>query len=553
ILPDIEVLQGLKVEFYYQTDKIYKVVVKNHEYWVYLFSTNPYKSKDTYILNQYPIRDFTLSKLFYTEVVNYSHYAYNSNFEGDWIEKLFHKNDSYQTPVVFNPMRNKGNSDINTENLLVKQRLITNLLNPIQEEDFDFRILGENLIATKIKLRSKPRKDRVLLYEKRDEWFSLSKFKSSYIDELINRLFIIFFEGEISFEFKFYDPNIYRNARAYILYKLISITIKYNEYKNFFLRGKKEFNEKRLEDYFRLLKNDNSHITFKLKQTLNFLYYQHLKIKVGQNLAISKLSEIIERVRKQHKNLSIIDLIPPPIFDFEIILNNKDQEEDISFSTLSSGEKQLVYSVSSILYHLINLDSVSSNKVQYKNINIVLEEIELYFHPNMQRKYISYLLNSIKNIKLKNIQSINIQFITHSPFVLSDIPSTNIMFLKVNGNNAIQEFNKKKTFGANIHDLLADNFFFDEKIYIGKFAMLKISEIIKEINQYKDRRDRKVTVDNNLIPQERIEYLKKFIHMIDERILKLKLAEMLSEVLGEDDLYNNLIDREIEYLKSRKR
>lgn len=64
---------------------------------------------------------------------------------------------------------------------------------------------------------------------------------------------------------------------------------------------------------------------------------------------------------------------------------------------------------------------------------------------------------------------------THSPFILSDIVSENILYLndgqakKVEGN----------TFGANYYDLLYDSFFF-EKNSIGEVATHVISDMIKD-------------------------------------------------------------------------
>jgi len=70
--------------------------------------------------------------LFYTIVDNYSIYSYNSRIfakESDaydcWINGVFHKNDSYQTPIVLNPMRTEGNFDINKELDLCRQRLMS--------------------------------------------------------------------------------------------------------------------------------------------------------------------------------------------------------------------------------------------------------------------------------------------------------------------------------------------------------------------------------------------------------------------------------------------
>jgi len=66
--------------------------------------------------------------IFYTISVNYSHHSLNSLVIGEWINSLFHKNDGYRTPLVINPMRTKGNFDINREMSLVKYRLLSNLL-----------------------------------------------------------------------------------------------------------------------------------------------------------------------------------------------------------------------------------------------------------------------------------------------------------------------------------------------------------------------------------------------------------------------------------------
>lgn len=71
--------------------------------------------------------------LFYTIVSNYSLYSYNSrdyldeNEESDspWIDGIFHKNDSYQTPVVINPHRMNGVINVNKERDLCRQRLMT--------------------------------------------------------------------------------------------------------------------------------------------------------------------------------------------------------------------------------------------------------------------------------------------------------------------------------------------------------------------------------------------------------------------------------------------
>lgn len=71
------------------------------------------------------------NRLFYSLVVNYSLYSYNSNLfayetpnAGSWLDGLFHKNDSYQTPLVISPMRTGGNINVNKELDLSIQRLM---------------------------------------------------------------------------------------------------------------------------------------------------------------------------------------------------------------------------------------------------------------------------------------------------------------------------------------------------------------------------------------------------------------------------------------------
>lgn len=550
IISDIEEVKGIHLDFYIEKDKrIFKINILNTDFKVYEFTGN----ENHKTLNTIEIEKFKLTDLFYTEVINYSHYAYNNRIEGDWIQKLFHKNDSYQTPVVFSPMRTSGNTDINKENELVKQRLITNLLNPSKsDKEFDFRKIGDNLIANEIILKLKSEKIKILYNIKLNEWFNINDYiKPKERKAILHIAYQIFFEIE-DFGLKELniENNIYRRIESYVVYKLISITYKYSEYEVFFNQKTRRFNDdisderdNNLENYLMTLKNDNSHITFKLKKTLNYLHYNHIPFNKNIPIELDVLSENISNIRNTNLKEKIIDLIPPPIFSLEILLKNKNNDS-INFSLLSSGEKQFVYSISSILYHLKNLDSVSDNKTQYKNINIVFEEIELYFHPNLQRKFIDELLKSIDRLQLENITSLNIIFVTHSPFILSDIPSNNVMFLNVEKGKSLQELEKKKTFGANIHELLMSNFFFDESVFIGEFSKNKIEEIIKELNSVNEK---------SKLTQERKEYINKFISTIDEKIIRTKLREMLYEVSANDKDDYNWIDKEIEYLTNLRK
>jgi hypothetical protein len=175
--------------------------------------------------------------------------------------------------------------------------------------------------------------------------------------------------------------------------------------------------------------------------------------------------------------LDTIEFLPPPIFKVKIDLVDSFNKK-VEFETLSSGEKQMIFSQNSLFYHLRNLESVNNKfdkqKIQYQNINIILDEIELYFHPEYQRKYIKRLIIGIEDLDLVNIKNISLIFSTHSPFILSDIPSLNV--LKLSNGNPNLDNETDKTFGANIYDLLKDNFFLDG--FIGEFAFKKSFELL---------------------------------------------------------------------------
>lgn len=98
------------------------------------------------------LRDEHRQKLFYTLVVNYALYSYNSlhfafesKGDGCWLDGLFHKNDSYQTPLVINPMRTNGNININKEQDLSVQRLMAIFTDAGEEKEQ--RIVSEGIEA----------------------------------------------------------------------------------------------------------------------------------------------------------------------------------------------------------------------------------------------------------------------------------------------------------------------------------------------------------------------------------------------------------------------
>jgi len=425
--------------------------------------------------------NFTFRHFFYSIYINYSHYAYNSTeLNTDWLTPLFHKQDGYQIPVLMTPMRTKGNFDINLETNLTKSRLLSNLLLP---ESKKFRQLSEAGEAIELEVGLKVNKRK---------YYPDQNVKQ--IKKIIAKVFSVDFDEELLGVEPHYQ-DVWDAAIEYVLNKLFSIL---DQNPKIYERFQELLDSEGLEDDHPLLKeflgelnDDDTHITYKLKQTINFLRNYNkaekcitkLKDKKLYKISLDDWSKYIDdrKVKIEERILHI----PPSIFDIDIrikpIKEEGKEKKDFSFQELSSGEKQLIYSVNAILYHLKNIDSVNwENREAYRNVNLVLEEIELYAHPEYQREFISYLLDAIDRMPFRGrsisrgIRNINMIFITHSPFILSDIPSQNILYLKKG--DPQYEKNENKSLGANIHELLTHNFFL--KSTMGEFVEKKCKEII---------------------------------------------------------------------------
>jgi hypothetical protein len=523
---DLEFIPSLKAELFFEHVELYKIVVDNDNISIYQYE----KQEDNYINPRLmSIDEFDLNHLFYTIAVNYSQHSLNCLHLGSWLNALFHKNDAYQTPIVIEPFRKDGNVDINRQSDLVKQRLLANLLEfeVDKEEQYSFRRLTEYYKAVSLKLKFNNKKlfytenkirkiSGTFIYKDDDIKIKYMFYRNSYkeILEKLYRRFDLQREVEVDFLSSFGRYTFEQKVDLYLLKKLISISNKYQFYKKYFNKNSYEFMD--LENYLDDLYHDTSHITYKLKQAVNFLRFDSIieKKESEQIWSIENLSDNIEKIKQDHQEekLSTTELIPPSFFTTEIILEN-----DIKFEQLSSGEKQKIYSINSILYHLNNLNSVDLGYVEhkYKFVNIVLDEVELYFHPELQRTYLSDLHNALSKVNYSNLIGLNICFVTHSPFILSDIPNTKILFLEKESNDldakTMPSKKEIKTLGANIHELLINGFFMNSSM--GDFAWKQIDDIIKFHNEV-------TNTSENMIDSFKAKYekIKAKFHFIQEHI-----------------------------------
>lgn len=533
-----------------------------------------------------------LSKFFfYTLVNNYSIYAYNSldykeentsldyeskirkkkyatDDERSWLNGIFHKNDGYQVPLVLSPYRDKGNININLENELSKERLMALMIMPKQ----NFRIINNHLKVRGISVsRKKYAYDAKRIREK-GYYKNLSQAGFSKIEEMLVELWGAVIAEDLT---RYKDRRYFKEAIDYLTYKTLKISVLYSQYKRYFYANhhniRSRVDEKQLKALVIRLSLDKSHITRKIRHILAYICYGMYENQLEYDISLlsDKAKEIIDKEVAKGNPFGkqfiygIDDLVPPPIFDVKIQLVDQQNGNDVAFETLSSGEKQQAFVVSSILYHLGNIESVfrdnNKNRIAYSNVCIILEEIELYFHPQFQKNLIKYILDGIKQMSFVHIEGIQLMMVTHSPFVLSDIPTSNILALE----NGMQSDTKLQTFGANIYDMLNTSFFLHNST-IGDFAQWLIGRIILilkiyenpqyGINMLDDENEKngvdKEFMDKYLVAQENSkswnmeiikhdypqDYIGYLIDMIDEPLAKMALLQKYYEIFGEKEL-----------------
>jgi predicted ATP-binding protein involved in virulence len=521
-------------------------------------------------------------KFFYSIIVNYSHYSLNTlevaNLKTDntkqmeteeglqlylygnkpateqvyshWLNGLFHKNDGYLTPIVINPMRTKGNFDVNKERNLSLQRLFGLLvLKPQFLSEYEAQ-----KICVDFKLNSIENK----IYDQSGRWKNYQKSKNddfynqNYLSALL-KVYDCWYEKYIGKQNQInkitYNTISSNNdiisclndmtleetqiqaALLYMAYKTIAIIFKYEGYS--FDKGIKNLVNKIIKQ--------KTHITLKIRQCIYHIENRLLKgnyiSEDWQEIEIADFDTIKKNVDE------IFEQLYPPIYKTDIRLKNNKTNKLVYFKDMSSGERQMLCSISSVLYHLINLQSVGEDMVKYRHINIILDEVEMYYHPEYQRQFIDKLLTLINGLKLdkEKIKSINICVVTHSPFLLSDIVKSNILYLDEGKSINADEF--INPFGANINDILKQSFFLNNG-FMGECAQKRIKSLLGYLDLPKENDNKEWTEKN----------AKDFINIIGDYIIRQQLQNLYNDKYGIKDEKDSKIDmlkRENEQLKKQ--
>lgn len=445
----------------------------------------------------------------------------------------------------------------------------------------DYKFNNENFEIHKDSL-IKVLEDRELDQIEIDRFFSLiNKFEIDlpYVnDEILTMAFYLYEVREfwktkiVESRTLSVDEEQFNDCLDYLVYKTISISKLYPKY-----IGKLDFSGKQIiskdiyfsyaeikdtiSNYINLLLNDRSHITLKIFQILNYvcnyndiLYFDDFKSlfypkdqnkKKSALIDIEKYSTTIEKIYKAYYDTKeaplgrerfYLECLPPPIYRTDIEIADMNGSPT-SFDSLSSGERQLINVNSSIIYHLKNIDSIDLDVVEHRNlfsydyVNIFLDEIELYFHPEYQRQFVNRLLFLLKEVNFIRIKGLNFILITHSPFILSDIPKNNVMFLE----KGTQVYPMtENTFGANIHTLLQHGFFLNS-MPIGEFAKEKINKLFHVLHNYDINKDEYQDLEAEIL-------------LVSEPFVKSQLLKLYHErksqvAINKDQTISSLIER----------
>lgn len=439
----------------------------------------------------------------------------------EWIKKIYHRNDRYATPILLEPYKNADNEekiDLKIIEYLNNQRilkfynniktdtLINSFFNPNKLKIF-YPTIKEYGLKKTLKENSQTQfnydyeiQDLDKLSYKIQKMYSkkITRERMGTILDSINDLYVNKNANDINIIYlalKLMTPSYsYNKEVVQKIEKLLTDTknIKAKDVINKIIKEVNQSIDKILAP------NDTSYENEKIRRCLKF--HQNYQNQQFRDIFTNSIDDI-KIISELNNNFH--ELVPPWI-EVEFFDNSK------SIKSLSSGQKGLFTFIINILYQLSNL----KQKQQYQSLNLFLDETDVGFHPAWQTSYLNETIKSIEKIWDKKI---NIVFLTHSPFILSDIPKKNVIFLENDENhNCINMTNyiTINTFGANIHTLLSHGFFMKEGL-MGEFAKERINQAIKYLNQKE-------------LTKDEIDYCENIISIIGEPILKSTLQAMLS-------------------------
>ena len=139
---------------------------------------------------------------------------------------------------------------------------------------------------------------------------------------------------------------------------------------------------------------------------------------------------------------------------------------------------------------------------------LLIDEPDRALHPELARKFLATLLDSVNKCIDRNIQII---LSSHSPFIVTDILPDGVYSIGIN-NGKRKIINNKDTYATNIYYLLMDSFMLENTF--GEYSYQQIKNIIQNLNK------------KGAIEKEELDWIKKVIDKIGEKTIKKKLIQL---------------------------
>lgn len=523
---------GLYADLYYETSRrIIKIGCKNTDVTIGIVGHDI----ETRNLDQ-DARYRLASDLFYLIQCNYGNYSLNSNdyvtrskingfvskVNGDWLNGIFNLEQNYIFPITITPHRNGGNIDVNELKEESVEKLIALMLFAKSRgyqfmagyELSRFKFEYKTQMKQQLTARASTTATRKKVGEE-DLLIIASSMTEGWAEKLqCIELYFTEFDDKKEAE----PHEVFRMLLEYMGYVTLHLCVYYEKFRRCFdvikyvenhQRNKITYEQGFIPDIdknglFDEIRYDHSNLTYGLRKCINTVE-EVLKTGLTTHPYLSrKMSTIVSdlKLNGEESLEEILFRLPPPLYQLDALmvkdeadrrderysLENSDARE-IQLSKLSSGEKQFLYSLSATLFHIKSMDeSIARTKgLQFKDVCLVFDEAELYYHPEFQQDFVFNLLRYLSWLRLGYIESIQIVIATHSPFILSDIKKENILFMRDGQDYRVSmtekeaaEFREFSTFGANYYDLLRNGFFL-RKQATGRFAAIKVEELRKRI------------------------------------------------------------------------
>ena len=173
----------------------------------------------------------------------------------------------------------------------------------------------------------------------------------------------------------------------------------------------------------------------------------------------------------------------------------------IEVSEMSEGYRTFLDLISRIISAVYSINAGDS-------LVLLIDEPDRSLHPELSRKFLDVLLDSINQCKNRNVQ---IVLTSHSPFIVTDILPENVYAIdNIDGYRKIRR--NQDTFATNIYYLLMDSFMLENTF--GEYSYKQLKQIMELLN------------NNDHIEKEQLEWIKKVIDRVGEKTVKNKMLQL---------------------------